>query len=466
MFEPAALYSHPPGRGAVSKRALLVGINDYPHQPLRGCINDVQDVFEFLQVDRGFVASEIRTLRDGQATRAAILHELRALAAVSVRGDTLVFYFCGHGAQLPTRDPNEPDGLDEVLCPVDFDWTPDSSIVDNELEHIFDAIADGVDTTWAFDACHSGDIDEALDARAAACRAMTPPRANAAPSLAPVPTTQLCRLLSRDRGVFLTACGSTEKAADIVVDGQPRGAFTYYLLQAARALPQATAAEILLSVRDALSSIGQRPEGYGPGVSSPFINRIVESNVNAKEHTRTVMIAANPSVDADRHLHAYLAEASRLAFSDGEFGARMSDLGVDLSGISSSDALALARAVKPAQRSDGTTYRTFWWGFHLEIPQAELHLLDGAGINHLAVARMIESVPQPMPHRVAPHLGTLVEFVVTNFDSIKGIDRGAGVFISMSSFAPDLYVATAVPLRANVVRRGERDLAESCAIRM
>jgi hypothetical protein len=43
--------------------------------------------------------------------------------------------------------------------------------------------------------------------------------------------------------------------------------------------------------------------------------------------------------------------------------------------------------------------------------------------------------------------------VVGTFENIKRIDRGAGVFVSMSSFAPDLYVTTAVPVRAPTVRR-------------
>lgn len=428
--------------GSVGKRALLVGINAYPRHPLRGCLNDVAAVRAFLEQERGFAAADIIALCDEQATRAAIVRELRAAAAATASGDCFVFYFCGHGAQLASQDPREEDLLDEVLCPIDFAWTAETAIVDDELQEIFDSIPVGASLTWVFDACHTGAIDEQLDERVAAYRALPGGEASQGSS------RHTLRERRPHRGVILTACAATERAADISVDGQARGAFTYHLLDAARQHPGACAAELLATARVALAKIGQHPEGYGPGLDASFIS-IREPKVKPREQTRSVRIAANPSVEADRHLHMYLAEASRLALIDGEFGSKISRFGLDLSGISPGDASALARAVKPAPRSSSMTCRTFWWGFHLEIPHVEVEALASSGINHLALARMIQVVP----HRVAPHIGTLVDFVVSNFDSVKQLDRGAGVFISMSSFAPDVYVTTAVPVRAQAVRR-------------
>lgn len=438
-------------RGAI-QRALLVGINDYPRHPLRGCVNDVEAVREFLERERGFAAADIAVLTNGQATRTAIVNELRRQVAASRNGDALVFYFCGHGAQLPTRDPREADGLDEVLCPVDFAWTAETAIVDDELEQLFDSVPEEVALTWVFDACHTGDIDEQLDARVAGFRGMGARAAEvgaesaAAEAAASSSSSSVRR--PRRHGVILSACAATEKAADIFVDNRPHGAFTHHLLAAARQAPRATAGQLLAAVCGPLAKIGQHPEGYGPGLEAPFISTR-ESNVKPREQTRTVLIAKRPSVDADRHLHMYLAEASRMALVDDAFGTRMSQLGLDLSGISASDATALARAVKPAPRSGGVVCRTFWWGFHLEISHAELEMMNAAGISRDVLGQRIEMVP----HRVVPHLATLVDFVVASFENIKKIDRGAGVFVSMSSFAPDLYVTTAVPVRHVPVRR-------------
>ena len=439
-------------RGAV-QRALLVGINDYPRHPLRGCINDVEAVREFLERERGFSSADIAVLINEQATRAAIVNELRRQAAASRGGDGLVFYFCGHGAQLPTRDPREADGLDEVLCPVDFAWTAETAIIDDELEQIFDSVAEDVALTWVFDACHTGDIDEQLDARVAGFRGMGAEASGVMGAVGAVaveataaPGSSVRR--PRRHGVILSACAATEKAADIFVDNRPHGAFTHHLLAAARQAPRASAGQLLAAVREALAKIGQHPEGYGPGLEATFISTR-ESNVKPREQTRTVLIAQRPSVDADRHLHVYLAEASRMALVDDAFGTRMSQLGLDLSGISAGDATVLARAVKPAPRSGGVVCRTFWWGFHLEISNAELETMNAAGISRDVLGQRIEMVPR----RVVPHLGTLVDFVVASFENIKKIDRGAGVFVSMSSFAPDLYVTTAVPVRHVPVRR-------------
>jgi metacaspase-1 len=444
----------------MGKRALLVGINHYPRNPLRGCVNDVGAVRDFLAAERGFAPTDIVTLCDAEATRAAIAHELRLLIEQSRHGDHLVFYFCGHGAQLASKDPRELDKLDEALCPFDFDWTPATAIVDDELEQLFESVQLGVYITWVFDACHTGEIDEQLDHRVAAYRGL-PPAPKKAPtrsgragsSVASGSSPSLSPSLQHlsKRGVILTACASTERAADIVVDGKAHGAFTHYLLTAARQMPDATTGEILAQVRSSLLPIGQHPEGYGPGLKGPFI--CARESPKPSEPTRTVQIGTNPSIDADRHLHMYLAEASRLAKSDDEFSSRITQLGLDLSGISASDASALSRAVKPAPRSGGMVCRSFWWGFHLEIPHMDLEELIAGGVGDEVLERMLGRVP----HRVLPHVKTLIAFVVQSFETIRGIDRGAGVFISMSSFAPDLFVTTAVPVRT-APRRDSGDI--------
>lgn len=451
-------------RASAGKRALLVGINAYPRNPLRGCLNDVAAMRDFLVCERGFAPEHITSLRDGEATRAVILRELEAAVAATGRSDCFVFYFCGHGAQLASQDPREGDLLDEVLCPVDFAWTHATAIVDDELQRLFDAFPVGASLTWIFDACHTGDIDEQLDARVAAYRGLPAAQVAAMGAASSSAVSGIRSPSGRTRishrGVILTACAATERAADILADGEPRGAFTYHLLAAARRSPEASTAEVLACAAEELAKISQHPEGYGPGLGATFIN-VRESNVKStRVQTRTVRIAENPSAEADRHLHVYLAEASRLAQIDDEFGSKISRYGLDLSNISAGDASALARAVKPAPRSCSVVCRSFWWGFHLEVPHSELEALAQEGVSHLGLARRIQGVP----HRAAPHLGSLVEYVVKGFESVRKIDRGAGVFISMSAFAPDVYVTTAVPVRSPVRRTAEA--GESCSVLM
>lgn len=54
------------------KLALLVGINQYPQQPLIGCLTDVELQRELLIHRFGFTKGDILTLTDQQATRQQI----------------------------------------------------------------------------------------------------------------------------------------------------------------------------------------------------------------------------------------------------------------------------------------------------------------------------------------------------------------------------------------------------------
>ncbi|KAF5790492.1 putative metacaspase type I, plant [Helianthus annuus] len=70
-------------------------------------------------------------------------------------GDSLVFYYSGHGSQQ--RDPtgDEVDGYDETLCPMDFKTK--GMIIDDEINAtIVKPIPHGVKLHAIIDACHSG----------------------------------------------------------------------------------------------------------------------------------------------------------------------------------------------------------------------------------------------------------------------------------------------------------------------
>jgi hypothetical protein len=78
-------------RWDVVNRALLVGINAYPGQPLLGCVNDVNDVANFL-VDRcGFDSSDVRLVVDDRATTNNIKERLAWLSKGTGIGDRILF---------------------------------------------------------------------------------------------------------------------------------------------------------------------------------------------------------------------------------------------------------------------------------------------------------------------------------------------------------------------------------------
>ena len=140
------------------KKALLVGINDYPGSgnDLEGCVNDTANLRALLLKGHGFEAAGIRVLTDAKATRDAIMDGLEDLVSRASSGDTLVFHFSGHGSQVPDQDGDErSDRMDEVLCPRDFTWDG-CWIRDDDLSDVFSRLPKDVHLEVLLDCCHSG----------------------------------------------------------------------------------------------------------------------------------------------------------------------------------------------------------------------------------------------------------------------------------------------------------------------
>src|SRR5919202_4824083 len=102
------------------KLALLVGINQYPSQPLRGCVNDTELQRQLLVHRFGFNPKDIYTVTDGQATRQGILEAFEEhLIRQAKPGDVVVFHYSGHGSQVNDPDGDNPDKLNSTFVPID-----------------------------------------------------------------------------------------------------------------------------------------------------------------------------------------------------------------------------------------------------------------------------------------------------------------------------------------------------------
>jgi hypothetical protein len=111
----------------------------------------------------------------GLPESANILTELDRIASQAERGDTVIFYYSGHGTRQPAApggQDNEPeaDGMDQVLLPSDvgsYDpimMTLRNAIVDNALGDGLSAIRAKGAFVWAvIDACHSGTVTRGED---------------------------------------------------------------------------------------------------------------------------------------------------------------------------------------------------------------------------------------------------------------------------------------------------------------
>lgn len=176
------------GNSAPRRRALLVGVTNYPalsaSRQLRGPANDVLLMRETLLHRRfGFRDEEIVILSESEGkqdesrypTRANIKREFETLAMEARSGDTTVILLAGHGAQQPDKpDPDyddpEPDGLDEVFLPRDIGhWDKQIEIVANAItdDEIYawtaPLVAKGVHLCAIFDACHSGSMIRGME---------------------------------------------------------------------------------------------------------------------------------------------------------------------------------------------------------------------------------------------------------------------------------------------------------------
>ena len=226
----------------MKNKALLVGINQYPdpRNSLRGCINDILDMENFIsQKNKVYQTSDIKKLTDKAATKKGILTQLEWLLDGAEAGDQLLFHYSGHGAQLPckklaTGTFEEVDGLDEIICPYDFDGTNATTIRDNDFANVFNRIPKGVHFVWISDSCHSADLSRdpivgleehtVLFRNFGGLHVAAGVQRVAATTPSSVAPTNL-------QGALLSACASHELSADAYINNRFNGAFTHYLIK-------------------------------------------------------------------------------------------------------------------------------------------------------------------------------------------------------------------------------------------
>lgn len=115
---------------------------------LNACEADAEAMRDLVH-DRGFSSV---TLLSEAATRAAVVSHLKSYARTLRAGDLFVLSYSGHGGQLPDKNGDESDGLDETWCLYDGQW------VDDQLYAALSAFRAGVRVLVLSDSCHSGTV--------------------------------------------------------------------------------------------------------------------------------------------------------------------------------------------------------------------------------------------------------------------------------------------------------------------
>lgn len=146
----------------MNAKAFLVGIDDYSlygqsGPDLRGCVNDVKDMANTLVIT-GFSPRNIRLATDKAATMNGIMAGLSWLSRGAKKGDTLVFFFAGHGSRIPDTRGEEIDKAEEILCPHDVNFQNGTYLTDDTLRKAFAGLPKGVNLEIIIDACHTGSV--------------------------------------------------------------------------------------------------------------------------------------------------------------------------------------------------------------------------------------------------------------------------------------------------------------------
>lgn len=144
--------------------------------------------------------------------------------------------------------------------------------------------------------------------------------------------------------------------------------------------------------------------------------------------------------DADDRWRDVFFALLKRANIDEEFRARVEATGAVIKDFEA--VLSSARVAQTGASGSTISCHEYWWGFQLEIPHAVLAAWDPAATDfeHIVAAIGPGIGPSgPFRRRVAIWIaGRLVE--------LQHLDRGAGVYASMTWMAPNIFIPTAIPV--------------------
>lgn len=144
-------------------KAYLFGLN-YAHNPsaaLTGCINDVNNVANFLRTDLRIPVEVYTDDRSAPETTCKGMMDKLYEIAFSTWRDNLDFvwiHYSGHGSYVRDTNGDEVDGRDECIIPTDF--ATNGVITDDAIQRIFTFFNPNTRIMCFFDCCHSGTMGD------------------------------------------------------------------------------------------------------------------------------------------------------------------------------------------------------------------------------------------------------------------------------------------------------------------
>lgn len=240
------------------RRALVVGIDDYPASPLTGCVADAKGMASFLQRQQdGRRNYDVRLVTSDTAS--INRRDLRTFLAElfeHARDASILFFFAGHGAQTPW-------GAELVTQ----DYVSNSLGVSmNDVITLANDSPAG-EVTLILDCCFSGDVANVPGLQSAAV----------------AEAFRLDRAVLRENVTVLAASTARQPSAEVRGGGQ--GAFTQLLLEgldggAADHLGEVTALSLYAFASRAFGAWEQRPV-FKSHVTQPSALRVCRPAMDA-----------------------------------------------------------------------------------------------------------------------------------------------------------------------------------------
>lgn len=212
----------------MKKVALTIGINDYKISPLKGCVNDANNIAQVLR-NNGY---EVIQLLNADATKANIMNKLSTIFNNAVDGDRIFFSYSGHGSYIPSTDSSETDGRTEILCTYDLinangTWNFQNIIKDDEIFNIISKKPNVIVETL-FDSCHSQgstrDIHPFIIPKYVEC-----PLSKGLPPSTTV--TRFNTVKDNNHIIEWSGCKSDQTSADAFINNAYGGAFSNFFFK-------------------------------------------------------------------------------------------------------------------------------------------------------------------------------------------------------------------------------------------
>ncbi|WP_437589706.1 caspase family protein [Sorangium sp. So ce1000] len=420
--------------------------------PLTGCHNDARDM-QYIADEAGYQST---LLLDESCTATRVLESVSDAARQLRTGDSFLITYAGHGTQVPDESDDEVDGNDEA-------WVLfDRLLLDDEIYVALAAFAPGVRVLVISDSCHSGSItrraewarSEAMRAHELAARVYrTPSDPNFGSSVVSRNRSRYAgivrstprnpRELVRAAMIQISACQDdqlaadgqgnglfTSKLKDVWSSGNFRGSHRAFWQRIARLMPASQSPNYLLSGEGAAVVEAERP--FTIALIQNSNTQPEKGIIQMSDHELSQGNWTEVCAELQRRFPDIKLPPALLA---GYTPATTSDSFI----TSSNDLPTAPRTTRAA--TGAPIVRAFFWGFHIEISSQSLR-------EFLSVADPINAIVAalgPITGPAAPFVALAAAFIAGALQLLRGLDRGNGVYVSMSWFAPLVFIPTTVP---------------------